>query len=141
MPSFNEYWKAKVTKRRRSWAAKAKRYADRHSQLEEIRKDVYLPLDFNPGFRLDDLKLLHFTEQNSLIRWDKEVFTFSEVGLRSALEAQGADLGTFRMEQERESIKGKAAPLPEDYHGLNEWEDYRHEKLNRVYDFDRFYFD
>ena len=141
MPSFNEYWKAKVAKRRRSWAAKAKRYADRHSQLEEIRKEVYLPLDFNPGFRLDDLKLLHFTEQNSLIRWDKDGFTFSEAGLRSALEAQGADLGTFRMEQERESIKGKVAPLPVNYHGLNEWEDYRHEKLNRVYDFDRFYFD
>mgnify|MGYP007069891404 FL=1 len=140
MPSFNDYWKAKEAKRRRSWAAKAKRYADRHSKLEEIRKEVYLPLDFNPGFRLDDLKLLHFTEQNSLIRWDKEGFSFSEADLRSALEAQGADLGTFRMEQERESIKGKAAPLPENSYGLNKWDDYRNEKLNRVYEFDRSYF-
>lgn len=141
MTSFSEYWKEKNAKRRKSWAAKAKRHAEKHSLLEEIRKEVYLPLDFNPAFRLDDLKLMHFTEQNSLIRWDSGEFSFSEAGLRSALEAQGADMGTFRMEHERESIKGKAAPLPEDYFGLNKWDDYRYDKPNKVYDSDRFYFD
>ena len=46
MTGFNEYWKEKAQKRRKAWAAKAKRFADRHAQLEDIRKEVYLPLDF-----------------------------------------------------------------------------------------------
>ena len=49
--SFNEYWKEKAQKRRKSWAAKAKRFADRHAQLEDIRMEVYLPLDFGVNFR------------------------------------------------------------------------------------------
>lgn len=138
---FNEYWKEKSAKQRKSWAAKAKRYAVNHSQLEEIRKEVYLPLDFNPNFRLDDLKPVHFTNQNPLIRWDKAAFSFSEEDFRAALKAQEADLATFRMEVSRESIEGKAAPLPEDAYGLNEWEDYRYGKPNKVYDSDRIYFD
>ena len=139
MKSFNEYWKEKSTKRRKSWLAKSKRYAENHEKLETIRKGVYIPLDFKPNTSLDDLKLLHFTVQNPLIRWDNAVFSFSEEGLRSALKAQGADMTTFRMEVSRESIKGKAAPLPENSYGLNKWDGYT--KLNRVYDFDRFYFD
>ena len=39
---FNEYWKEKAQKRRKSWAAKAKRFAEQHTQLEDIRKEVYL---------------------------------------------------------------------------------------------------
>ena len=139
--NFNDYWKEKVAKRRKTWAARAKRFADNHNQLAEIRKDVYLPLDFNPNFRLDDLKTLHFTGQNPLVCWDKGEFSFSEEGLRTALKAQGADMGAFRLELDRESIEGKEAPLPKDSFGLNRWEEYRDDKLNRVYHFDRFYFD
>lgn len=139
--NFNEYWKKKSAKRRKSWTAKAKRYAENHNQLEDIRKEVYLPLDFSPNFRLDDLKPVHFTDQNPLVRWDKALFSFSEEDLRADLKAQGADMSTFRMEVSRESIEGKAAPLPENSYGLNEWEDYRYGKPNRVYDSDRFYFD
>ena len=138
--NFNDYWKEKSAKRRKAWAAKAKRYDEKHRQLEEIRKDVYLPLDFNPNFRLDDLKFLHFTGQNPISRWDKGQFSFSEEGLRKALEAQGADMGSFQMGLSNESIEGKEAPLPKSIYDLNAWEDYRY-KLTRLYDFDRFYFD
>ena len=37
--SFNEYWKEKAAKRRKSWVSKAKRFADQHTQLEDIRKE------------------------------------------------------------------------------------------------------
>lgn len=43
MTGFNEYWKEKAQKRRKSWAAKAKRFADRHAQLEDIRKEENMP--------------------------------------------------------------------------------------------------
>lgn len=138
--NFNDYWKEKVAKRRKAWAARAKRYADNHNQLEEIRKDVYLPLDFNANYNLDDLIPLHFTEHNPIISWNKGVFSFSEESLRSAMTAQGADMGTFRMELENESIKGKAAPLPEDSYGINKWKEYLGLKPNKVYDFDRYRF-
>ena len=45
--TFNEYWKEKAQKRRKSWAAKARRFAEQHAQLEDIRKEVYLPLGFS----------------------------------------------------------------------------------------------
>ena len=48
--SFNEYWKAKAAKQRKAWAAKAWRFADEHAQMEEIRKKVYLPLDYAVNF-------------------------------------------------------------------------------------------
>ena len=38
--NFNDYWKKKVAKRRGTWASRAKRYADNHSQLEEIRRQL-----------------------------------------------------------------------------------------------------
>lgn len=72
---FYTYWNEKAQKKRKSWVAKAKRYAEQHTGLEVIRKDVYLPLDYNPIFHLDDLKLLHFTAQNPLIKWDKAVLS------------------------------------------------------------------
>jgi hypothetical protein len=67
MKSFKEYWKEKSTKRRKSWLAKSKRYAENHEKLETIRKEVYIPLDFKPNTSLDDLKLTHFTVQNPQI--------------------------------------------------------------------------
>ena len=137
---FNDYWKKKVTKRRKVWASKSKRYVDNHYQLEEIRKEAYLPLDFNANFNFDDLIPLHFTEKNPIIKWNKGVFSFSEEGMRAAMSAQGADMGAFRMDIEHESIKGKAAPLPEDYFGLNKWDDYPGMKPNKVYGSDRFRF-
>lgn len=35
MKDFNTYWKEKAQKRRKAWAAKAKRFAEQHTQLEE----------------------------------------------------------------------------------------------------------
>ena len=55
--SFIEYWKEKAQKRRKSWAAKAKRFAEQHMQLEDIRKEVYLPLDYCANFSFEDYKL------------------------------------------------------------------------------------
>ena len=43
MTTFNDFWKEKAQKRRRSWAAKAKRFAEQPTKLEGIRKEVYLP--------------------------------------------------------------------------------------------------
>ena len=34
MMSFNDYWKEKAAKRRKSWAGKAQRFAQKHMQLE-----------------------------------------------------------------------------------------------------------
>ena len=48
--SFNDYWEAKAAKRRKAWAATSKRFAKKHTQLEEIRKKVYLPLDYAVNF-------------------------------------------------------------------------------------------
>ena len=104
MTGFNEYWKEKAQKRRKSWAAKAKRFADRHAQLEDIRKEVYLPLDFGVNFSFEDYKPGHFIKLNPLISWQDMNFRFSEEGLRAALKAEGADLNSFKMEVNRQSI-------------------------------------
>ena len=55
---FTDYWKEKAAKRRKSWAAKAKRFAERHMQLAEIRKEVSLPLDYGANFSFEDYKPL-----------------------------------------------------------------------------------
>ena len=39
--SFNEYWKEKAAKRRKTWLARDKRYASRHNKLEYIRSEVF----------------------------------------------------------------------------------------------------
>ena len=59
MMTFNDYWKEKSQKRRKSWAAKTKRFAEQHTQLEDIRKEVYLPLDFGVNFSFEDYKPEH----------------------------------------------------------------------------------
>ena len=38
--SFNDYWEAKAAKRRKAWAAKAKHFAEKHMQLEDIRSEL-----------------------------------------------------------------------------------------------------
>ena len=54
MTTFNDFWKEMAQKRRKSRAAKAKRFAEQHTQLEDIRKEVYLPLDYGANFSFED---------------------------------------------------------------------------------------
>lgn len=53
MKDFNTYWKEKAQKRRKAWAVKTKRFAEQHTQLESIRKDVFLPLDYAANSSLE----------------------------------------------------------------------------------------
>lgn len=135
MMSFNEYWKEKAAKRRKSWASKAKRFADQHTQLENIRKEVYLPLDYGVNFSFDDYKTVHFIKQNPIVCWQDMNFCFSEDGLRAVLEDESADMSSFKMEVNRQSLKGKEAPQPK-----NDWEAYSY-KPNKVFDYDKMYLD
>ena len=112
--SFNDYWKEKAAKRRKSWAGKAQRFAEQYTQLESIRKVVYLPLDYAVGFDFEDYKLDHFVKKNPIICWHELSLWFVEDGLRAALEAEGADMESYAvwwirqsMIQAIESKKGK----------------------------------
>ena len=140
--NFEEYLKKQIAMRSQSWTSKARRFADKHTQLEDIRKEVFLPLDYNASFNMDDLIRWHFTGKNPLILWDKGVFSFSEEGIRAAMKAKQADMDSFRMESSHESIEGKEAPLPESRYDFryNVWKDYP-SKPNKLYDFGYFYFD
>ena len=104
--SFNEYWKEKVAKRRKSWAAKAKHFAERHMQLAEIRSEVvYSHMD-----RREVLSLLdeHRTVQNPIAQWDPNLhFSFSEQGLREAMKAEGADVSFLTMTVSKKTIVGQ----------------------------------
>lgn len=131
MTTFNEYWKEKAQKRRKSWAAKAKRFAEQHTQLEDIRKEVYLPLDFGANFSFEDYKPEHFIKLNPITSWQDKNFCFSEEGLRAALKAEGADMNSLGMSVNHQPIKGLEAPQPE-----NKWEAYEW-KPNKVFDYDR----
>ena len=111
--AFMKDWEEKAQKRRKSWVAKAKRYAEQHTQLEDIRKEVFLPIDYAAGFDLDDYKVLHYTKKNPIVNWQSEwSFTFSEDDLRQAMEAEGADMSSFKMEINCHSLVGKEAPQP-----------------------------
>ena len=117
--SFNEYWKAKAAKQRKAWAAKAWRFADEHAQMEEIRKKVYLPLDYNNTFSFDGYKEDHLVEQNPIVKWNQMKCHFTENGLRDAMATEGADLANLTMLVSRESIVGVEAPCPQ-----NRWEEF-----------------
>lgn len=112
--SFTDYWKEKAQKRRKSWAGKAKRFAERHAQLENIRMEVFLPIDYTAGFDLDDYKVLHYTKKNPIVDWQSGwSFAFSEDNLRQAMGAEGADMSSFKMEVSWfQSLVGKEAPQP-----------------------------
>lgn len=110
--NFNEYWKEKELKRRKSWVGKAKRLADQHKNLEQIRVEVYLPIDYTANFVLDDYKELHYVKKNPVIDWQQGRFAFSESGIRQAMETEGADMRLFEMETNKQSIVGKEAPQP-----------------------------
>ena len=133
MTTFNEYWKEKAQKRRKSWAAKAKRFAEQHTQLEDIRKEVYLPLDFGANSSFEDYKPEHFIKLNPITYWQDKNFCFSEEELRSALKAEGADMNSLGMSVNHQPIKGLEAPQPE-----NEWEVYKWTP-NKTYDYDRMF--
>ena len=104
--NFNEYWKEKAAKRRKSWVAKAKRFAERHMQLAEIRSEVvYSHMD-----RREVLSLLdeHRTVQNPIARWDSNMhFSISEQGLREAMKAEGADVSFLTMTVSKKTIVGQ----------------------------------
>ena len=104
--SFNEYWKAKAAKRRKAWAAKAKRFAEKHTQLEDIRSELF----FSYVKREELLRLWneHRTVQNPIARWDSNMhFSFSEQGLREAMQAAGADVSSLTMTIGKTNIVGQ----------------------------------
>ena len=108
--SFNDYWKEKADKRRKAWAAAARRFADKHAQLEDIRKTVHTLLNH---YAYHDYIESHYTKQNPIALWEQMLFRFSESGLRDALEAEGADLKSFRMETTHQDITAANQRRPE----------------------------
>ena len=104
--SFNEYWKAKAAKRRKAWAATSKRFAEKHMQLEDIRSKLF----FSYVKREELLSLWneHRTVQNPIARWDSNMhFSFSEQGLREAMQAAGADVSSLTMTIGKTNIVGQ----------------------------------
>ena len=103
---FNEYWKEKAGKRRKSWANKAKRFAQKHTQLEAIRSGIV----YSHMKRIEVRSLLdeHRTVQNPIARWDSNMhFSFSEQGLREAMQAEGADVSSLTMTISKKNIVGQ----------------------------------
>ena len=104
--SFNDYWKAKAAKRRKAWAAKSKHFAEKHMQLEDIRSKLF----FSYVKREELLSLWneHRTVQNPIARWDSNMhFSFSEQGLREAMQAAGADVSSLTMTIGKTNIVGQ----------------------------------
>lgn len=87
--SFNEYWKEKAAKRRKSWVSKNRRFAERHLRLGAIRNEIVYGHIKREEVR--SLRDKHRTVQNPIARWDSNMhFSFSEQGLRE--EYQGCQL-------------------------------------------------
>ena len=106
MTTFNEHWQEKAQKRRKSWTARSKRFSERHIQLNAIRREVV----FGRMDRSEMLNLLdeHRTVQNPIARWDLNMhFSFSEQGLREAMQAEGADADSITMTVSKNSIVGQ----------------------------------
>ncbi|MCR5850420.1 MAG: hypothetical protein K6G92_06880, partial [Bacteroidaceae bacterium] len=104
--NFNEYWKEKAAKRRKSWVAKAKRFAERHMQLAEIRSEIVYGHMKREEVR--SLRDEHRTVQNPIARWDSNMhFSFSEQGLREAMQAEGADGSSLTMTISKKNIVGQ----------------------------------
>ena len=104
--SFNDYWKEKSAKRKKSWAAKSKRFAQKHMQLEAIRSEIVYG-----HMKRDEVRSLldeHRTVQNPIARWNSNMhFSFSEQGLREAMQAEGADVSSLTMTISRKNIVGQ----------------------------------
>ena len=104
--SFNDYWKAKAAKRRKAWAAKAKHFAEKHMQLEDIRSKLFF--SYVKREELISLWNEHRTVQNPIARWDSNMhFSFSEQGLREAMQAAGADVSSLTMTIGKTNIVGQ----------------------------------
>ena len=104
--NFNEYWKEKAAKRRKSWASKAQRFAQKHMQLEAIRSEVVYGHMKREEVR--DLRDKHRTVQNPIAQWDSNMhFSFSEQGLREAMQAEGADVSSLTMTISKKNIVGQ----------------------------------
>lgn len=104
--SFNDYWKEKSAKRKKSWAGKAKRFAQKHMQLEAIRSEIV----YGHMKREEVRSLLdeHRTVQNPIARWNSNMhFSFSEQGLREAMQAEGADVSSLTMTISKKNIVGQ----------------------------------
>lgn len=103
---FSDYWKEKAQKWRKSWAEKARRFAVRHMQLEEIREEVF----GNLVSKTNVMSLLeeHQTVRNPISQWGTDLrFSFSEQGLREALLKEGADISSLSMTVNKKSIVGQ----------------------------------
>ncbi len=108
--TFKDYWKEKAAKRRKGWASKFKRLSEEGGELEYFRNMAFSPLDYSGPFNFDNYKKAHYTMNNPIMQWRQMDFSFSESGLRAALEAEGAEMDSFKMVVSRRSIKGKQAP-------------------------------
>ena len=103
---FNEYWKEKAAKRRKSWASKSKRFADQHTQLEAIRSGIVYGHMKREEVR--SLRDEHRTVQNPIARWDSNMhFSFSEQELRETMLAEGADVSSLTMTISKKNIVGQ----------------------------------
>ena len=106
MRSFTDYWKEKTAKSKKSWAAKAKRFAQKHMQLEAIRSEIVYG-----HMKRDEVRSLldeHRTVQNPIARWNSDMhFSFSEQGLREAMQAEGADVSSLMVTISRKNIVGQ----------------------------------
>ena len=104
--SFTEYWKEKTAKSKKSWAAKAKRFAQKHMQLEAIRSEIVYG-----HMKRDEVRSLldeHRTVQNPIARWGSNMhFSFSEQGLIEAMQAEGADVSSLTMTISKKNIVGQ----------------------------------
>ena len=116
--NFSEYWKAEAAKRRKRWASRAKRFADKHSQMEEIRKEVYTTLNHYDYHQYIET---HYAKQNPIAAWEQMQFHFSESGLRDALEAECDDLRDFNMEISYRDITTANLQRPEFFPNEDEW--------------------
>jgi len=103
---FNDYWKEKSTKRKKSWAGKFKRFAQKHMQLEAIRSEII----YGHMKREEVRSLLdeHRIVQNPIARWNSDMhFSFSEQGLREAMQAEGADVSSLMVTISKKNIVGQ----------------------------------
>lgn len=138
MEDFKSYWKKKAAKRKKGWAAKNERYANEHTSIEQIKETVFMPIDYDKrGYDADAFIATYFKATNPLVKWNKGVFSYSESALREAMEAEGADLQSFKIEVSKACIQGQKAPEPQiiDY-GHYEW---KTGPTNKVYDFEQKY--
>jgi hypothetical protein len=134
MENFNSYWKQKAAKRKKGWAAKNERYANEHTSIEQIKETVFMPIDYDKrGYDADAFIATYFKATNPLVKWNQGVFSYSESALKEAMEAEGADLQSFKLEVSKACIQGQEAPEPPitDY-GHYEW---KTGPTNKVYDF------